>query len=187
LPETVRAAITGFERSEIPHGGVVETVGSPAMAAAAAAEHLRSDGFDVEIATSELVGEARLRVVELLAASKPGIVWVASGEPTVSIVGTGVGGRSQEAALAAVSVLARSGGVFAALGTDGIDGPTDAAGAIVDGTTAAAIARRGWDVDAELNANNSHTVLADVGCTVVTGPTGTNVCDVWMWSTSPMR
>jgi glycerate-2-kinase len=157
------------------------------MSAIAAVDHLRSEGFDAAVATSELVGEARLRVRQLLAESEPGIVWVATGEPTVTIVGTGVGGRSQEAALAAVSLLSGSDGIFAALGTDGIDGPTDAAGAIVDGETAAAIARKGWDAEVELDANNSHTVLADVGYTVVTGPTGTNVCDVWMWSTSPAR
>ena len=152
------------------------------MAATAAAEKLRSDGFNVRIATSELVGEARIRVVELLEASEHGVVWVAAGEPTVTLMGAGAGGRSQEAALAAVPVLETTGGIFAALGTDGIDGPTDAAGAIVDGTTGAHIAERGWDAVAELAANNSNPVLSDVGCTVVTGPSGTNVCDVWMWS-----
>jgi hydroxypyruvate reductase len=71
--------------------------------------------------------------------------------------------------------------------TDGIDGPTDAAGAIVDGATAVEIARKGWDAAAELASNNSHPVLKDVGCVVVTGPTGTNVCDVWMWAKPAAR
>jgi glycerate 2-kinase len=122
-----------------------------------------------------------------LASTDHGVVWVAAGEPTVTLTGDGVGGRSQEAALAAASVLERTGGIFAALGTDGVDGPTNAAGAVVDAATAGAIERAGWDLGDELAANNSHPVLTDVGCTVVTGPTGTNVCDVWMWWTPPSR
>lgn len=187
IPGSVHAAIDAFEREPARYEGVVETVGSPAMAAHAAAEKLRTEGFDVQVVTTELVGEARTRAVELVAASEPGIVWVAAGEPTVTLQGGGIGGRSQEAALAVVPILALSGGVFAALGTDGIDGPTDAAGAIVDGATGAAIARMGWDVDAELASNNSNPVLEDVGCIVVTGPTGTNVCDIWMWAKPATR
>jgi glycerate-2-kinase len=187
MPRSVRDAVDGFDRAHVDHETVVETVGSPAMAANAAAAKMRSEGFDVRIATSELSGEARTRAVELLTASEPGFVWVAAGEPTVTLQGTGLGGRSQEAALAAVPALALSGGVFAALGTDGIDGPTDAAGAIVDGATAVEIARKGWDAAAELASNNSHPVLKDVGCVVVTGPTGTNVCDVWMWAKPAAR
>jgi hydroxypyruvate reductase len=187
IPDSVRVAIDRFERAPAWYEVVVETVGSPAMAADAAAENLRAEGFDVRIATSELVGEARTRVVELLTESEPGIVWVAAGEPTVTLMGPGLGGRSQEAALAAVPVLAVSGGVFAALGTDGIDGPTDAAGAVVDGATAVQIERKGWDAEAELASNNSNPVLKDVGCVVVTGPTGTNVCDVWMWAIPAAR
>ncbi len=187
IPDSVRAAIDGFERSPARYETVVETVGSPAMAADAAADELRAEGFDVQIATFELVGESRTRAVELITASEPGIVWVAAGETTVTLQGTGLGGRSQEAALAAVPALALSGGVFAALGTDGIDGPTDAAGAIVDGATGDEIARKGWDAVAELASNNSNPVLEDVGCVVVTGPTGTNVCDVWMWAKPTAR
>jgi hydroxypyruvate reductase len=187
IPDSVHTAIGGFERSPARFEVVVETVGSPARAADAAAEDLRREGFDVQIVTSELVGEAHTRAVELLTASAPGIVWIAAGEPTVTLQGTGLGGRSQEAALAAVPALALSGGVFAALGTDGIDGPTDAAGAIVDGATAVEIARKGWDAAAELASNNSNPVLKDVGCLVITGPTGTNVCDVWMWAKPAAR
>jgi glycerate 2-kinase len=182
IPTSMRAAIDGRGALGDRNEAVVAIVGSPAMAADAAAADLRLGGFDVRIATSELSGEARDRVVEFLGTYESGIVWVAAGEPTVTVVGSGLGGRSQEAALAAVPVLERSGGIFAALGTDGVDGPTGAAGAIVDGATAAQIARRGWDIDVELAWNNSNPVLADIGSTVVTGPTGTNVCDVWMWS-----
>jgi glycerate-2-kinase len=187
VPDSVRAAIDEFDGEDSSHQVLVEMIGSPAMAAEAAAGHLRSEGFDARVVTSELTGESRDRVAEMLAGSQAGIVWVAAGEPTVTLMGDGVGGRSQEAALAAVPLLAGSGGIFAAIGTDGIDGPTDAAGAIVDGTTAEAISRAGWDVESELAANNSHPVLTEVGCTVVTGPTGTNVCDVWMWSTPSVR
>jgi len=187
LPSSVDAAINDFRREGVSLSVVVETVGSPAIAADAAAARLRSEGFDVRIATTELKGEARDQAVQFVVESEPDVVWVAAGEPTVTVTGSGAGGRSQEAALAAASALARTGGIFAALGTDGIDGPTDAAGAIVDDATIDLATGLGWDIEAELDANNSNPLLADAGCTVVTGPTGTNVCDVWMWSKPSTR
>jgi glycerate 2-kinase len=187
LSEAAHTAIGSWTETELSGHAMVELVGSPAMAAEAAALSLSDHGFEVRIATAELAGEASVRASDLLADTVHGVVWVAAGEPTVTLTGHGVGGRSQEAALAAASVLERTGGIFAALGTDGVDGPTRAAGAVVDAATADAIERAGWDLDEELAANNSHPVLTDVGCTVVTGPTGTNVCDVWMWWTPPSR
>jgi hydroxypyruvate reductase len=74
--------------------------------------------------------------------------------------------------------LAGERAVLLAAGTDGVDGPTDAAGACVDGETVARARRAGLDPEAALAATDSHTLLASAGDLVVTGPTGTNVADV---------
>lgn len=104
-----------------------------------------------------------------------------AGETTVTGATSGRGGRNLEAALAAAIALdGRSGWVFAALGTDGIDGPTDAAGAIVDGGT---IARgQGFAVDAAtcLDRHDSYPYLETTGDLMITGPSGTNVGDLWL-------
>ena len=102
------------------------------------------------------------------------------GETTVTLDGaTGAGGRSQELALAAAHALAGSEGVtLLAAGTDGRDGPTDAAGAFVDGGTWAAIARAGVDPAGALAAHDSHRALDAAGALLRTGPTGTNVMDL---------
>jgi len=65
-----------------------------------------------------------------------------------------------------------------ALATDGTDGPTDAAGAVVDGSTAGRARDRGWDLRAALQDNNAYPLLADVGDLLLLGPTGTNVNDI---------
>ncbi|RMF85365.1 MAG: glycerate kinase, partial [Nitrospirae bacterium] len=97
----------------------------------------------------------------------------------VTVRGRGRGGRNQELALAAALKL--EGGpprVLLAAGTDGIDGLTDAAGAVVDAGTAGRIRAAGIDPAAALRDNDSGTALAACGDALVTGPTGTNVCDV---------
>ncbi len=180
LPSSVRAAVDGFE----PVAGTVgpvAVVGSPALAAEAAASHLAAEGFGTAIVTTELGGEARSSAARMLEGARSGTVCIAAGETTVHVTGKGRGGRNQEAALWLAEALDGTAGIFAALGTDGIDGASDAAGAIVDGTSYRAAARRGWDIGSELADNNSYPVLADIGATVTTGPTGTNVCDLWMW------
>jgi len=90
----------------------------------------------------------------------------------------GVGGRSQHLALAAAIELAGSSAVLLAAGTDGVDGPTDAAGACVDGGTTARARAAGLDAEAALAATDSHRLLAATGDLVQTGPTGTNVADL---------
>ena len=103
---------------------------------------------------------------------------IGTGETTVQVVGTGTGGRNQTAALAAAAELADGGpSVFAALATDGIDGPTDAAGAIVDNTTTEQITD--LDVLAHLADNNAYVALDQAHALIRTGPTGTNVGDIW--------
>lgn len=111
--------------------------------------------------------------------SMPELV-IGTGETTVLVTGDGMGGRNQHAALAAAIELEGTDAVFGTLGTDGVDGPTDAAGAVVDGTTAEALRSAGVDPAAALAACDSHTALGAVGALIRTGPTGTNVADAWV-------
>jgi glycerate-2-kinase len=103
---------------------------------------------------------------------------VAGAEPTVRVVPGGAGGRAQHLALAAALALAGEPAVLLAAGTDGVDGPTDAAGALVDGSLAERARRAGLDPAAALAATDSHPLLDALGALVRTGPTGTNVADV---------
>jgi glycerate-2-kinase len=123
--------------------------------------------------------EAQRLALEIPRARERGVdLLIAGGEPTVRVEGGGRGGRAQEAALA--FALAISGemvtGLFA--GTDGTDGPTDAAGALVDGETVARARRRGLDPRGHLDANDSYPLLEATGDLIRTGPTDTNVTDL---------
>lgn len=151
--------------------------------AARAAERL---GYRTRVLTERLEGEARgageeIARMALLARDEAAVpvalLW--GGEPTVTVRGDGRGGRAQELALAAARVLeGEEGVVLAALGTDGTDGPTDAAGALVDGGTLSRARRRGLDPADALMRNDSNPFLRTTGDLLVTGPTGTNVGDV---------
>lgn len=103
---------------------------------------------------------------------------ISGGEATVVLRGDGVGGRNQETCLAAVPGLAGLPAAFLSAGTDGVDGPTEAAGGLVDGLSRARAREGGVDVAAALARNDSHTALRALGDLVVTGPTGTNVADL---------
>jgi hydroxypyruvate reductase len=106
---------------------------------------------------------------------------IASGETTVRVVGRGTGGRNQELALAAAGAIAGSGVtmMLASVGTDGIDGPTDAAGALADQQTLERAARAGLaPAGAVLDDNNSYAYFDALGDLIRTGPTGTNVGDL---------
>lgn len=112
------------------------------------------------------------------------LLW--SGEASVEVRGGGRGGRNQELALAAALALRGGRGVtVGVLATDGQDGPTDAAGAIVDGETAGRIAARGLDPRRHLDANDAYPALAAAGALVKTGPTGTNVNDLCITLVEP--
>ena len=94
-------------------------------------------------------------------------------------MGKGRGGRNQELALAAADGIAGHDNIAVfSIGSDGTDGPTDAAGGYVDGDTAAALARTGMDAATALAENDSYTALNAVDGLIITGPTGTNVNDV---------
>jgi hydroxypyruvate reductase len=104
---------------------------------------------------------------------------IGSGETTVTVRGTGLGGRNQEFALAAAAALRPFGSaVLGSAGTDGIDGPTDAAGAVADSTTLDRAMRLGLDPAAALAANDAYRFFESLGDLIHWGATGTNVGDL---------
>lgn len=167
-----------------------------AVLAAAAAGRAR--GWDAVPACTELRGDAagcgRRLAARLTALAHAGgedaarcLVW--GGETTVRLEGApGTGGRSQELALAAAEALAGAGGsrvTLLAAGTDGRDGPTDAAGAVVGGRSWAAIASAGLDPARHLARHDAGPALDAIGALVRTGPTGTNVADLAIGLVAP--
>ncbi|MEM9292016.1 MAG: DUF4147 domain-containing protein [Acidobacteriota bacterium] len=164
-------------------------VGNNLLALEAALAEASRLGYDAGLYAVDLVGEAR-DVGSTLASAAHRLVGgklgrrlpaclASGGETTVTVRGSGVGGRNQELALAAALELSGKGGVvLLSAGTDGIDGPTNAAGAIVDGYTIHRALARGLDPRRALRNNDSHTFFRTLGDLVVSGPTGTNVMDL---------
>jgi glycerate-2-kinase len=103
---------------------------------------------------------------------------VIGGETTVTVTGRGLGGRNQELALAAARKIQGLNSVVAALATDGVDGPTEAAGAIVDGSTMHRARSLGLEPGESLADNDSYRFFKELGDCFMTGPTGTNVNDL---------
>jgi hydroxypyruvate reductase len=166
-------------------------IGNNALVVDAAAARARELGYTPHVLTRSLEGEAREVADRLVALARqvregrgpvaaPAFV-IAGGETTVTVRGKGAGGRCQEFGLAAALALEGQDGIVAlAAGTDGTDGPTDAAGAVVDGASAGRARERGLDPRASLDANDSNPVLAAIGDLVVTGPTNTNLLDLYL-------
>ena len=164
-------------------------VGSNRQAALAAVEAARQLGINALLLGTFVEGEAR-EVAKVAAALAKGVrahgeplqppaclVW--GGETTVTIRGKGKGGRNQELALAAALALEGwPGMLLMALATDGTDGPTDAAGAVVTGETVARARAMGLDPWAALEENDSYAFFDALGDLIFTGPTGTNVNDL---------
>ena len=150
-------------------------------AAAAAASRL---GYAPRIAAAAVEGEARDAARDLVTQARslpPRACLIAGGETTVTVRGRGRGGRCQEFALAAALALEGDDEVTVlAAGTDGTDGPTDAAGAVVDATTVERGRAAGRDPDRALAENDSHTFLSAAGDLIVTGPTNTNLLDLYV-------
>jgi hydroxypyruvate reductase len=182
LPETPSS---GDPRLARAHARVIGAQRGAIDGARRAAEAL---GYHVHVIAEPITGEAReaaghhiARAAGALASmSRPACV-IASGETTVTVKGTGKGGRNQEFAFAMAQSLAALGPRVAAasVGTDGIDGPTDAAGAIVDPTTfdRAAAANLGAP-EGYLTDNNTYEFFNRIGDLIRTGPTSTNVGDL---------
>ena len=164
----------------------VEThiTGSVRELCAAAAEACGQMGYQPVLLTDHLDCEAREagRFLADIARTHAGrgqaTAYLAGGETVVRLTGHGLGGRNQELALAAAPGLAGLPAAVFSVGSDGTDGPTDAAGGYVDGDTAAALAARGLDAGAVLADNDAYHALQAVDGLIVTGPTGTNVNDV---------
>ena len=164
------------------HTQVIGSVRELCRAAAAKCEAL---GYRPQILTDRLDGEAREAGTMLARKAKevpPGTgrtALIAGGETVVHLTGNGLGGRNQEIALAAAEELrgVRDAALIS-VGSDGTDGPTDAAGGYADGGTFDALLRRGVHIADVLRNNDAYHALDAVDCLIRTGPTGTNVNDV---------
>ena len=178
LPETPKRGDRVFERV------TNLVIGNNALVVDAAAAEAERLGYRPHVLTRALQGEARDVARELLgrARAMPGpACLIAGGETTVTVRGSGRGGRCQEFALAAALQLAAGEDlVVLAAGTDGTDGPTDAAGGIVDAGTVARGRRAGLEAAGTLVDNDAHAFLTAVGDSVVTGPTNTNLLDLYL-------
>ena len=159
--------------------------GSVRELCAAAAGACREMGYEPVLLTDQLCCQAReagsflASVVRTQAAAGKKLAFLAGGETVVRLIGRGKGGRNQELALAAAPGIAGiPGAAVFSLGSDGTDGPTDAAGGYVDYMTRAELSALGIDIHGCLQNNDAYHALQRVGGLIITGPTGTNVNDV---------
>lgn len=181
-----RALAAGLRPASAPsHGALDPTIrlagnDTAVDAAARAAEAMGWEGRRLP----PLRGEARElgpRLVAEIMTHRPcrPTAWIGGGETTVTVRGPGRGGRNQELALAALPHLAGAEGMMLiTLATDGEDGPTDAAGAVIDGTSLARAHARGLRPQEHLHNNDAYPVFDALGDLLRIGPTGTNVCDL---------
>jgi hydroxypyruvate reductase len=183
------------------HGHVKETpttvsdsdfqviIGSNKLAKDAAESLGHSLGYNTHVIEDPVMGEARDAAARLCNLAKnikagngpvnPPALLIAGGETTVTVKGHGKGGRNQEMALAAAIELEHIDGIFfLSFATDGTDGPTDAAGAFADSTTAQHAHQRNLHIEAFLDNNDSYNFFRRLDDLIVTGPTGSNVMDI---------
>lgn len=181
ISETPKEGSAVFQRVE----NII--VGSNKKAIDAAQADAVALGFQTSVVSTEIQGEARFigkwlaKKAVGMKASRPGsrICLISGGETTVAVKGKGKGGRNMELALAfALEIEGIEGITFLSAGTDGTDGPTDAAGAMVDGQTIVKAKSLGLDPEEYLNNNDSYHFFKKVGGLFITGPTGTNVMDI---------
>lgn len=195
VPGTVRDHLAAGGRGRRPETPTAEAecfdttttslLGTNADALAAARTAAEERGYQVRLVQSGVEGEARLqgreRVETLRAADIDGpTCWLWGGEPTVTVTGEGTGGRNQEVALGAALELDEMDRAAVVLsgGTDGIDGPTDAAGGWATPATAEAARAAGHDPQQHLDENNAYPLFDALGQLLRPGPTHTNVLDV---------
>lgn len=171
-------------------------IGSNGHALEAARKEAEQEGLAVHIVTSRLQGEAREVARELIALATeiresgtpfaPPVTLLFGGETTVTVAGSGRGGRNQELALAALLAIGDTAGIrLLAAGSDGIDGNSEAAGAVADASTLRRGRELGLDPLSFLANNDSNTFFSRTGSLVVTGPTGTNVMDIVILTIDP--
>jgi len=198
VPQSIRDHVEAGIRGEIPEtpkpGDAVfarvttNIIGSGSIAAEAALNEAKNLGYHTLLLTTTLEGEAREvgKVFAAIAREEmrnsqplplPALI-VAAGETTVTVSGSGRGGRNQELALtAAQGIEGLPGAMIASVGTDGRDGPTDAAGAIIDGGTISRLRAQGIDPEESLATNDSYRALASSGDLIITGPTDRSRAD----------
>ena len=161
-----------------------QITGSVRQLCAAAANACREMGYEPVLLTDQLCCEAReagsflASIVRTNVGQGKKLAYIAGGETVVHLTGKGMGGRNQELALAAAPGLAGLNAAVFSVGSDGTDGPTDAAGGYVDGDTAETLAAGGWNVFDTLQNNDAYHALQTSGGLIITGATGTNVNDV---------
>jgi glycerate 2-kinase len=182
LPETPKQGDKIFERVS----NVI--IGNNGRALHAAREKAAFLGFQAEIVSDAVSGEAGVVGRDLAGKAKQmksekrssqPVCLISGGETTVTVSGKGRGGRNMELALAFAAEIEGIAGIrLLSAGTDGTDGPTDAAGAMVDGSTANRGRKTGADVMEYLANNDSYTFFKKTGGLLITGPTGTNVMDI---------
>ena len=178
-------ALLGRETPKTLDNVTTQITGSVRELCAAAAAECRTLGYEPVVLTDQLCCEAReagsflASILRTHAGEGKKLAFLAGGETVVHLTGKGLGGRNQELALAAAPGIAGldQAAVFS-FGSDGTDGPTDAAGGYVDGSTQSALAAQGMDVFLTLDDNDAYHALKAVDGLVMTGPTGTNVNDV---------
>ncbi|MDR2523531.1 MAG: glycerate kinase [Synergistaceae bacterium] len=188
LPQSILEKLS-VETPKRLEGVTTQITGSVPVLCQAAGELLTQKGFGVTLLTTTLDCEAaaagaffaslaREAVRTHKGRSSP-VAFIAGGETVVRLKGKGKGGRCQEMALsAALGIRGLEGVAFAAAGSDGTDGPTDAAGGVVDGETAEKIRAQGLDPQAMLDDNDAYHALNAASALLMTGPTGTNVNDL---------
>jgi glycerate-2-kinase len=199
VPESVRTFLLNGERGlidETPKSNDQSfkkahnyIIGNNRIACFAAMNELKRAGLNTILLTSQIEGEARniglmigAIAKEIISSNNPvqrpaGLI--IGGETTVTVTGRGIGGRNQEICLAsALRISGLKGVAVASISTDGIDGPTDAAGAIVDGNTIFHSELKGLDAEKYLHNNDSYSFFKEIGDLIYTGPTGTNVNDI---------
>jgi glycerate 2-kinase len=143
-------------------------------------------GYEAQILTDSLTCEAKEAgsmlgsIARYNSLSTSSRAFIFGGETVVRLNGAGMGGRSQELALAAAEKLSGiDGACVFAVGSDGTDGPTDAAGGYVDGHTKEKLEQKGISIQESLKNNDSYNALKAIDGLIITGPTGTNVNDLY--------
>ena len=159
--------------------------GSVRQLCAAAAETAVTLGYTPFVLSASVCFEAReagsflASIAQYYAHTEQSLAFIMGGETVVHLTGQGLGGRNQEIALgAAKGIAGMQDTLVFSLGSDGTDGPTDAAGAWVDGTSVSRLAQQGIRVDAVLQDNDAYHALKAIDGLIITGPTGTNVNDL---------
>ena len=160
-----------------------EIIGSVSLLCASAADTARALGYEPLLLTDRLDCEAREAGAFLSAMAKTHAgrgrrAFILGGETVVHVRGRGLGGRNQELALAAAGGLNGLNAALMSVGSDGRDGPTDAAGGCVDGASLERCRAAGVDIAAALADNDAYHALDRIGALIRTGPTGTNVGDL---------